>query len=67
MYNFTADELKEILDKSEFELLPKFIDKMLQIGMFKIIDEWNNITEYEFTEKTFYTYYNILSSEKLFF
>lgn len=62
---FTQQDIKEILTPQEQEILPEFINKMLQIDMIKIIDEWNNTTEYEFTEKTFYTYYNITSSQEL--
>jgi len=62
---FTQQDIKETLTPQEQEVLPEFINKMLQIDMIKIIDESDNTTEYEFTEKTIYTYYNITSSKEL--
>lgn len=65
MSSFTTKTLEEILSPSETEILPEFINEMLRINMIKIIDEWDNITEYEFVEKTFYTYYNISASQQI--
>ena len=62
---FTSDSLKEILSGDEYEQVDEFISNMLDIQLLKVYDKWKDRIEYEFTEKTFYTYYNIKSSPEL--
>ena len=63
--SFTQEDIKALFSEKEIEIMPEFLNKMVNINLLKIIDEWDGIKEYEFTEKTTYTYYNIISSDEL--
>ncbi len=57
---FKKDEITDLLTDNEKNILPEFLDKLIQINILECVDE--ELKEYEFVNIAYFVYFLISST-----